>query len=64
MQDFLGLDNRARVNEPSTLGKNWRWRVRSECINSWLANLILGAATIYFRTPPTAKAPVFEEDDK
>ena len=60
MQDFLGLDNRARVNEPSTLGKNWRWRVRSECINSWLANLILGAATIYFRTPPTAKAPVFD----
>ena len=27
MQDYLGLDNGARLNEPSTLGKNWRWRM-------------------------------------
>ena len=29
LQDHLGLDNRARINRPSTLGCNWRWRVES-----------------------------------
>ena len=27
MQDILGLDNRARMNLPSTVGINWRWRM-------------------------------------
>lgn len=27
VQDYLGLGEWARVNEPSTLGKNWRWRL-------------------------------------
>ena len=27
MQDYLGYDNRARINQPSTLGKNWKWRL-------------------------------------
>ncbi|MBR3866853.1 MAG: 4-alpha-glucanotransferase, partial [Butyricicoccus sp.] len=27
MQDWLGLDNSARMNKPSTVGINWRWRV-------------------------------------
>ena len=27
MQDVLGLDNRARMNLPSTVGINWRWRM-------------------------------------
>ena len=29
MQDYLGLDNSARMNQPSTLGKNWKWRLTS-----------------------------------
>ena len=28
MQDYLGLDNAARMNQPSTLGKNWKWRLK------------------------------------
>ena len=28
MQDYLGLDNRARMNQPSTVGGNWRWRLQ------------------------------------
>ncbi len=28
MQDYLGLDDRARMNQPSTLGKNWKWRLK------------------------------------
>lgn len=27
MQDYLGLGAEARMNQPSTLGKNWRWRL-------------------------------------
>ena len=28
MQDVLKLDNWARMNTPSTVGKNWRWRMK------------------------------------
>ena len=28
MQDSLGLNNSARINKPSTVGKNWRWRLK------------------------------------
>ncbi len=27
MQDYPGLGNEARINRPSTLGSNWRWRL-------------------------------------
>ena len=27
VQDYLGLGAEARINEPSTLGKNWKWRL-------------------------------------
>ena len=27
MQDYLALDNAARMNQPSTLGGNWEWRL-------------------------------------
>ena len=49
MQDLLGLGNEARINEPSTLGKNWTWRVKKECINDWLAELVAADTTTYFR---------------
>ena len=29
VQDYLGLGNWARINEPSTLGGNWKWRMTS-----------------------------------
>ena len=30
MQDYLRLDNSARINHPSTQGCNWKWRMRRE----------------------------------
>ena len=27
LQDYLGLDNKARINTPSTVGTNWKWRL-------------------------------------
>ncbi|MBQ8497004.1 MAG: 4-alpha-glucanotransferase [Clostridia bacterium] len=55
IQDFIGLGNEARINEPSTLGKNWRWRIRPECINDWLAELIFKSTKTYYRTPNEIK---------
>lgn len=28
LQDWLGLDDRSRMNTPSTLGNNWQWRMK------------------------------------
>lgn len=36
MQDYLELDNSARMNFPSTIGGNWTWRLLSGQINSAL----------------------------
>ncbi|MGN1266436.1 MAG: 4-alpha-glucanotransferase [Dorea sp.] len=36
MQDYLGLDNTARTNKPSTVGTNWRWRVTEEQLSDKL----------------------------
>ena len=30
MQDYLELDDRARVNEPGSLGNNWKWRMSKD----------------------------------
>jgi 4-alpha-glucanotransferase len=29
VQDLLGLGSEARMNRPATIGRNWRWRLRS-----------------------------------
>jgi 4-alpha-glucanotransferase len=49
MQDFLGLGSEARINTPSTLGGNWAWRIRGECINDWLAEIIYHYTKTYRR---------------
>ena len=36
-QDYLHLDNSARINKPSTLGGNWVWRMNAEDMNADLA---------------------------
>ena len=38
MQDYLGLDNDCRMNQPSTVGKNWKWRVFEEQLSEKLKN--------------------------
>lgn len=49
MADLLGLDSSGRINTPSTLGGNWCWRIKPECINDWLANILLENTTLYGR---------------
>ena len=49
MQDFLDLGNEARINLPSTLGNNWRWRVKEEVLTDTLAEKIYKVTKIYGR---------------
>lgn len=30
MQDYLELDDRARINEPGSTGNNWKWRMKKD----------------------------------
>ncbi|HTN52950.1 MAG TPA: 4-alpha-glucanotransferase [Anaeromyxobacter sp.] len=49
LQDVLGLGSEARMNRPSTLGGNWRWRVREEALTAALAARLGRLAAIYGR---------------
>ena len=40
MQDFIGLGEEGRMNAPSTLGKNWKWRLNEKYITDELCNNI------------------------
>ena len=51
IQDYLGLDNRARINQPSTNGTNWKWRVNKKDLNSALAGRIADLTAMYGRLP-------------
>lgn len=49
MQDILGLDGKARMNTPSTLGCNWKWRAKKGQITPELAQKISGYMKMYGR---------------
>lgn len=49
MQDLLQLDNEARMNLPSTLGINWKWRVWQNALEEDRCNFIRTLTTIYHR---------------
>ena len=49
MQDYLHLDNKARMNTPSTLGNNWMWRMKSTQITKKLTSAIKELTVLYGR---------------
>lgn len=49
MQDFLGLDNSARINTPSTIGGNWTWRLEKGQITKKLESKIRKITKLYGR---------------
>jgi len=49
MQDYLGLGNEARINKPSTVGDNWRWRLLEEEVTEELVAKIRKMTQIYNR---------------
>lgn len=50
MQDLLDLDNSARMNEPSTIGHNWQWRLKDGAITTPLKESLTELTEVYFRT--------------
>lgn len=49
MQDVLGLGSKARMNTPSTLGCNWKWRAKKSDITLRLAKKIRKCMKAYGR---------------
>lgn len=49
IQDYLGLGNEARINRPSTLGDNWKWRLLEKEITDELIENILKLTKLYGR---------------
>lgn len=49
MQDYLGLSSKARINTPSTVGENWKWRVDKKLLTDKLADKICNLTDIYGR---------------
>lgn len=50
MQDYLGLGTEARMNTPSTIGCNWRWRMTNDQLTKDLCRDILAQTRRYGRT--------------
>ena len=50
MQDYLGLGTEARMNTPSTIGCNWRWRMTDDQFTQELCRDILARTRRYGRT--------------
>ena len=49
IQDYLGLGTEARINQPSTLGNNWKWRLLNGEITDELLNKMGRLVALYGR---------------
>ncbi|MCR5684359.1 MAG: 4-alpha-glucanotransferase [Lachnospiraceae bacterium] len=63
MQDYLDLGSEARLNMPSSMGTNWKWRMKKGEASKELAARIARLNFIYSRTghfPPLPEPPKVE----
>ena len=49
LQDYLGYGNESRMNQPSTVGKNWKWRVKETELSEELKEEIYKITNRYGR---------------
>ena len=50
MQDYIGAGSEARINHPSTIGANWKWRMKNSVLsNSELSKEIFEMSRLYGR---------------
>ena len=49
VQDYLALGSEARINVPSTLGTNWKWRLKKGMLTDGLAEQIKNLSKLYGR---------------
>ena len=64
MQDYLGLDNKCRMNTPSTVGTNWKWRIRKNQLSVKLQKEIHAVTLRYGRMNWTEDAEEAAEAEK
>ena len=50
MQDLIGLGPETRMNEPSTVGKNWKWRAGEGQISEQVADFLRKNTVLYGRS--------------
>ena len=50
IQDYLEVDNSARINLPSTLGDNWKWRMKKGQLTDDLAKRMSRLTWMYGRS--------------
>ncbi len=55
MQDILGLGMESRMNAPSTIGNNWKWRVDEKALTTDLAKRLHHYNWMYGRLKPESK---------
>jgi 4-alpha-glucanotransferase len=51
VQDLLGLGGEARMNMPSTLGRNWLWRMEPDVLTPAIATRLAEMVELYDRLP-------------
>ena len=51
MQDLLDLSSKARMNEPSTMGDNWMWRMKKNDLTKELEEKLNLYMNVYARAP-------------
>jgi 4-alpha-glucanotransferase len=49
VQDILGLDSKARMNLPGTVGHNWKWRYPPDTLSSEIATQLAKMVKLYER---------------
>ncbi len=49
MQDLLGLGNEARMNVPSTVGNNWKWRMKKEAFSQEIVEKLKMTTEVFGR---------------
>ncbi len=52
LQDYLGLGSEARINTPSTLGDNWRWRMKKDAFTPAIIRRCRRMNQLYGRSTP------------
>lgn len=62
MQDFLSLDNAARMNYPSKLGGNWVWRMLPEALSTPLRARMAESNLLYGRCATKPGEDLSEEE--
>ena len=63
IQDYLCLGNEARINAPSTIGKNWQWRMKKDQISDITLYNMNELTRIYGRKAPEPETEEEAEND-